>query len=503
MLRVQHRLVDQQARAEGRERLPLATIRDETRYVLRASQKTQWPILFRSAAPDDSHISQRVPLPPELAGSEHVVLSPLLKLGKQVIDLPRQRVEIERRPGRSLVPIEIDLPAWVARRKVTLVVNGYGVSDESNLHDTAPLAVAPDAFLELGIGILEPAWDQGAVKFSVLACEASGCSPIVEETLDPAREQDRAWRDLRVPLRGLAGRPVWLRFETTLLVEQPGSFSLPVFSNPTIFSPEPRGEDEINVILISLDTLRADRLPPYGYGLETAPFLERAFGTEGTVVEHLVAAEATTSPAHMSIFTSLYPSVHRVSSPMSSLGPGVPTLTEILREEGFETGAITENGVLDITQGFGRGFNSYAENKSLSYLLPQGAVKLTLGLGREWLRRHGGKRFFLFLHTYQVHFPYQAPKAYRELFPVPAASHPPHPDLPSSHDPTRYDQEIRFVDDQLHLFYDTLRDEDLAGRTVVIVTSDHGEEFLEHGLLGHGTALHAEITHVPLLVRGP
>jgi arylsulfatase A-like enzyme len=132
---------------------------------------------------------------------------------------------------------------------------------------------------------------------------------------------------------------------------------------------------------------------------------------------------------------------------------------------------------------------------------PLGQTDLTFDKARDWLRAHRDKRFFLFLHTFQVHDPYSPPPAYADLFA---------PDADLAGDAKRpqresvlYDREIRYTDDHLKALFQTLAELDLDERTIFLVTSDHGEEFFEHGLWGHGGTLYQEVSHVPFMAWGP
>jgi arylsulfatase A-like enzyme len=202
----------------------------------------------------------------------------------------------------------------------------------------------------------------------------------------------------------------------------------------------------------------------------------------------------------MTMFTSLPARVHGVTMQLEALDVPVTTLAESLRAAGYRTAAVTEDGPLAHDRGFGIGFDAYREHKSTNLMLPAGRVEDTFREGRVWLARNQDRPFFLFLHTFQVHAPYAPPEAYRSLFtePQPAARTP-----EQRRTIADYDREIRYVDDQLARLVRWTEEQGLGGDTIWIVLSDHGEEFWEHGSLGHGTLPYEEVLGVPLVVRGP
>jgi arylsulfatase A-like enzyme len=260
----------------------------------------------------------------------------------------------------------------------------------------------------------------------------------------------------------------------------------------------PRDATARNVILVSLDTLRADHLASYGYRHDTAPFIDATFARGGTLFERCVASATTTMASHMTMFTSLPPSVHGVGldAPVA-LPSSIAPLPELLQAAGFTTGAITEDGWVTLKR-FGRGFDTYQENTGPDLMEPKGQVDVTFGQAKAWLTQHRDERFFLFLHTYQVHYPYVPPPEYAGLFDDPGAAPP-----GFAADAANYDREIRFVDDTFRDLFATLRALALDDETIIVVTSDHGEEFGEHGCQYHGPHLYEEVAHVPLLMWGP
>jgi arylsulfatase A-like enzyme len=282
---------------------------------------------------------------------------------------------------------------------------------------------------------------------------------------------------------------------------------------------KPRGR----FILISLDTLRADHLGAYGYGRPTSPFFD-SLARRGTLFENAVAQLPGTLPSHMSIFTGLYPPEHGVY-PEVALSPLIRTLPEVLRAEGFRTAGHSEGGYVAGRYGFARGFEEWSDHwpmieRAGELVKSREAVKRTFRLGLESLRRVRDRdAFFLFLHTYSIHDPYDPPEPYRSRYwpgpPPPGAFAPKGQDLLAFNHGERvlavgaveyykalYDAQINYTDDVLREFFAGIAEMKLADSVTVIITSDHGEEFLEHGKLVH-EQVYQECLHVPLLVLRP
>jgi len=290
---------------------------------------------------------------------------------------------------------------------------------------------------------------------------ARECVAVFDEAIDPGSDQALEWQNNHVSLAEWAGRSVSVRFETRAERGEPSPYVYPLWANPTITRTAERPTGARNFILVSLDTLRADHLPSYGYPVDTAPFLEEAFAQRGTLFVNPVASAATTAVSHMSIFTGLHGFEHQIANLYRRLSHKKRTLAEMLRGAGFETGAVTENGALLMSQGFGRGFNSYRENKEADVSSFAGQAERTLALAESRLRRHRDKPFFLFVHTYQVHFPYTPPPDYDALTPSLPDEVAPPADIPEERHPLLYDREIRYLDDLLRGFFSRLEDLEL------------------------------------------
>lgn len=264
------------------------------------------------------------------------------------------------------------------------------------------------------------------------------------------------------------------------------------------------------IILISLDTLRADHLGTYGYYRNTSPFID-IFAKESIVFENAVVQAATTLPSHMSIMTSLYPQAHGVSKDRS-LPSGNHTLAELLRNGGYATAAFVDGGWMRGVFGFSQGFDRYEgeETVGIAKILPK--VK-------KWLDKNRSQPFFLFLHCYDIHSPYNPPPPYHTMFQdaVYDGSFVPSTDNLRSaawnkvqlndqdleHVIALYDGGIRYTDERIEGFLAYLRNSGLYDKSLIIITSDHGEEFMEHGSFLHWRINYRPNLHVPLIIHLP
>ena len=474
-----------------------ATLLDDTRPVLRAPGRMD---LSAARVPVGADGSLRIeaPLPPSYDNVGQALGRVLLFGGGTRHELALTAHPLEWRGKNRVFTLRVPLPAELrGSQRIGFRLLGLGVpaaAEESV--KTVPFAIPPAARLEFAIGILEPQLADGPVAFELSICRQSRCETLLEESLDPRQPEQRGWQDRRVSLAAHSGEQRHLRFTTRRL--DGGETALPAWANPTLYVASPRPPRAHNVILISIDTLRADHLPSYGYGRDTAPYIEEHFARGGVLFERFIAASTVTAPSHMTMFTGLQPSGHGVTDGLRTLPRSISTLPEILRPHGISTAAFTENGWVGVHQGFARGFDQFVENKSAKIMVPEGQVDVTFGQARDWLEANADKRFFLFVHTYQVHAPYAPPASYAPLFGEPDPELAPH-----LRDMADYDREIRYVDDELRELIATLEATGNADDTIVVLTSDHGEEFLEHGLRSHGGHLYEESVRVPLLIRGP
>jgi arylsulfatase A-like enzyme len=289
---------------------------------------------------------------------------------------------------------------------------------------------------------------------------------------------------------------------------------------PLLFVPGCGGqrghEGPDNVILISIDTLRADRVGCYGYERPTSPTLD-ALAAEGALFENAVAPSPWTLPSHMSLLTGLYPSRHGVKTSSLKLPSNTPTLATVLSEHGLATGAVVNSIYLDEIYGPHRGFDYYGWIPDTD--APEGAATEITDDAIRWIGENAGVRFFFFLHYFDVHSDYASLPRYEEMFVDPAYKGSASgktvqllqfkrdigklKDSDRRHLSDLYDAGIRQLDDELNRFFAFLKTRGLWDNTLIIVVSDHGEEFFDHGDLMHGHTQFEEQVHVPLIVRGP
>jgi arylsulfatase A-like enzyme len=374
---------------------------------------------------------------------------------------------------------------------------------------TAPVTVPPDAMLELGLAIdtTMPHDDVEAVDFAVSVETEGGERPLFESriaTKDPAAGR---WTDHRVALAALAGLQVRFVF-TTRLVARDGAdpsrvAALPLWGAPEILAPS--DDPALDVILISFDTLRADHVGAYGSDLPTTPHLDQ-LATEGVVFDDVFAAYPSTTASHMTMLTGLYPVSHGMVVAGRLLPPKLPSLATVLGARGWRTGAVTEDGMLRADAGFSNGVSFYREIVKSEELGKESRVAAsTFDAAIRWIAAHADERFFLFLHTYVVHWPYEPPAEFdvfetwrHDGIETPLADAPPIQQLRH-----RYAGEARFGDALFGRLQTELARLGLADRTLVVVTSDHGEEFGEHGGWSHSHTLYDEVLHVPLIFWAP
>ena len=352
--------------------------------------------------------------------------------------------------------------------------------------------------LDVAFGMQDAAWRSAGhttpVAFAVTATTPAGSTELLRRVLYPVRaESDRGWQEARITLPESLAAPVRLTFAAVDATDgHPAPFAAwarPALRHTSATAPPP------NIVLLSLDTLRADHVGAYGAARKATPNLDRV-ASAGTVFEQVLAAFPSTTASHMTMFTSLEPCAHGVLTQYATLDQHITTLAQALSARGYTTFAVTEDGLIRGEAGFDRGFDSYRDLIG-SGMEPLGSFAQVIALARSWLEHGRQEPFFMFLHTYQVHVPYKVPAQYRDLYPFePDASE-------ARRQEADYDRGLHYADD---LFADLLAALDtspLAEHTLLVVTSDHGTEFGEHGGIGHARGVYEEQLRVPLILRHP
>jgi len=383
------------------------------------------------------------------------------------------------------------------------------------------LVLPENAVFDFGIGVVR---DQNAealttrreneregVEF-VVRLQIGGRKKIVFQELLPLpplrEERTQNFSPYHLALPG-AGRKVRLTLTTS---GKSGAFAF--WSNPVVYSP---GHEKTNVVLVSIDALRADHLGAYGYAKTTTPEIDE-LAQDGAVFLNAVTSAPWTLPAHVSMLTGLYGIRHRVCTREDVLDPDVPTLADLMKKRGYFCAAVTGGGFLGSAFGFAKGFDTF-DVRGIDITRPDLAEEC-FGDVAQQLDALAAKNFFLFVHTYQVHSPYRSPSPYKTMF----TGERPRltsfdvlkdldgkqgffaklPEEDRQNIIGLYDGEIRYTDERLiGPLVAKLRQTGLYERTMLIVTSDHGEQFYDHGSWNHGNFLYEDVLRVPLIIKFP
>jgi len=282
--------------------------------------------------------------------------------------------------------------------------------------------------------------------------------------------------------------------------------------------------DPVNVVIVMVDTLRADHMSAYGYDRETTPFIKR-FASQGFIFEHARSQASCTFPSVNSLLSSRNPSIFtRQEVDQLGIPEEYPSIAEILRENGYRTIAVSASPIVRATPsdfnpmgGFGSGFEVFVEDPLWR---PGAQVSRAVMHQLDTIE----EPFFLYAHYMDPHGPYQPPERFTKRFageydghdfihhgnPVPIAKmlyrNGPHHDLTDrdiDYLIDLYDDEIRYFDDVFRRLIKKMGERGLLDRTLIIISSDHGEEFLEHGHIRHCRGVWDTVTRVPLIFRFP
>ncbi len=258
----------------------------------------------------------------------------------------------------------------------------------------------------------------------------------------------------------------------------------------------------LNVVLITIDTLRADHLGCYGYKQIKTPNID-GLAADGVRFERAFAVVPVTLPSHTSMLTGTYPmlsGMHDFSG--NKLSPLQPTLASVLKQAGYQTGAVIGAAVLDSRFGLNQGFDFYYDHfdfsrldeANLDEMERPGNIVADVALDwlekdwleKDWPSKNSQKKFFLWMHLYDPHFPYHPPEPYSREY----AAQP-------------YDGEIAFADEQVGRLLRFLKEKGIYRNTMIVLCGDHGESLGEHGEKTHGFFIYNATMHVPLIIRLP
>lgn len=256
-------------------------------------------------------------------------------------------------------------------------------------------------------------------------------------------------------------------------------------------SPDP-AKPPVNVVVITVDTLRPDHLGCYGDKQIKTPNID-ALAADGIRFERAYTSVPVTLPSHTVIFTGTYPpfsGIHDFAG--NKLGPKQPTLATVLHDQGYATGAVVASAVLDSRFGLNRGFDFYYDHFDFNRLQESNIEEMerpgnvVADVALDWLQKNYHNKFFLWTHFYDPHYPYRPPAPFGTEY----AGHP-------------YDGEIAFADQQVGRIIEFLKAKNLYQSTLIVLSGDHGESLGEHGEKTHGFFIYNATLHVPLIVHLP
>ncbi len=285
-----------------------------------------------------------------------------------------------------------------------------------------------------------------------------------------------------------------------------------------------------NVIIVAYDALQAAHVSHLGYKNETTPMIDK-LAQSGVSFGNAISVAPWTVPSFMTMFTGLYPSEHKivnkffkftkdekVISNLKKLSPGVTTLAEVFKNNGYVTGGFTGDAGVSRQFGYGQGFDVYTDEETFGSIGNSGNHAL------EWLKQNKNKKFFMFLHGYDAHGQFKVPDGYQGRF-IPKDYKGPFKGTAKEQRDLReeglskgsvnltpedvkfwrgwYDSKIRDEDDRFGSFWNEFQKLGLSPKTIIVIISDHGTEFYEHKRFDHGFSLYDELVRVPMVFSGP
>ena len=303
--------------------------------------------------------------------------------------------------------------------------------------------------------------------------------------------QRTAWDDRRFSL----AREAWFGRSCTLLFQCDHEFRI---GPCEVVSPDP---SKPNVLIVLIDTLRLDHLGCYDYPLDTSPAIDR-LAQDAIRFWHLMPQSSWTRPSVASLMTSTYPSTHGTQDMFDVMRPGLPSLAEALERAGYESHGLVTNAQCLPLWGFGGGFSRYVDVETIAPVAEDTRDGRAVDAALATLRQVAGRPWFLYLHLMAPHAPYTPPAPYGTAF-MPDRFVGTPPEVRLQKEMARYDGEIAYADAQVGRLLEALKALGLYDEALIILVSDHGEQFMEHGKQGHGGSLFEEELGVPFIVKMP
>ena len=444
------------------------------------------------------------------------IRSGLLRVGENAVMLRATKTAPVRGKSRSLavdwVSFEPQTTEAPAESRAPLAFETIDAG-EGRSALVLPPGARLDWFVEVPVG--------GTLELA--AASPSGSSELmVDVKTDASRVGIRpavkgSWKDVELPIGRLGGQIARVRLSNE------GSSDV-ALADVRVLRPATEvvsiDEPARNVVVLLIDTLRASKLQTYypKSGVKTPAIDE--FASEGALFERAQSPENWTKPSVASVLTSLHPASHKTKQDASKLPRSALMLSEVYKEAGFKTASFIANGYVSNAFGFDQGWDHYT-----NYIREQRNTNASnvFGEAQGWIEKNKDKRFFVYIQTIDPHVPYDPPDKFLKMYDakpyngqvknrrthlmLDEAKKNPKKYKFTARDKERiealHDGEISYHDAYFGRFLSKLRELGLEENTIVVVTSDHGEEFQEHGSWGHGHSVYQELLGVPLMFRWP
>ncbi len=388
----------------------------------------------------------------------------------------------------------------------------------ANNHFSYQLSLSEPAELHFSLGLPEEkAQKIEQIEYQILAQQKKGEQLLFSQLYHSDNDElGKNWNEFTLDLSPYAGSELSLCFKTQLVAKKGHTIDTIYWGNPFLIKPQDKGKKKLNVIIYLVDTLRADHLGCYGNREIQTPHIDR-FASQGVLFEKAYAQASWTKPSTATLLTSTYPSYHGAITREDGLTNRVTTIAESLRDEGYLTTGFINNPNIVSDFGFHQGFDSYIEIYQQLKQRPLYAHHMNQ-LILPWLEENANMPFFLYIHTVDPHDPYNPPPPFDTMYDK---------NYQGSiqglsrtlcgidegkikvtlrdiqHLEALYNGEVTLNDLAFKKLIEKLKELKLYDRTLIIFTSDHGEEFWEHQGVKHGDTLYEEQIHVPLIMRAP